>query len=215
MDLKTLSTKTRGITPTVQDIQDLAAQYGIPQLSNNFKMFDTWFSLLHELSHWLVKPRWYREYAIVLQRSSLNSPEFAPFIPDLQMPYDPTPDEFACREWGRQVIQYFGWENPVAADPRAFMSNGGFNPFHWLNVGFSNHSEERSCLTRFGIDVRHGQLEPIDDGFELPHPNRIDWKALIENWQAIALHYKTGRDYSNLDPQFVEFLKTRFPGGAA
>ena len=174
-------------TPNIQDINDLATAHDLPIPINNFAAFDNWYSLLHELTHWFVKPLWYQEYALKL-KERLQPLEFAPWIPSMQMPNDPTLDEHGARAFGMVLLREKQWTNPVKADPGKFAGSGGFNAYHWISC--DTRSLPR-VLEQWGIDIAKGIYRPADDGFKLP-TQETTVNGLLENWQAIDERYGAG-----------------------
>ncbi|NJL86791.1 MAG: hypothetical protein HC886_13750 [Leptolyngbyaceae cyanobacterium SM1_1_3] len=127
------------LVPTLDDIFDLARQIEVP-LPEWLRQTPNWSTVLHELSHWAVKPDSY------IQRYLEKIKPYAPFIPVNSIPgaeevmplkalptvrwrnggqgqlrfnhvfvyeLDPTPNEFGARAWGLQVLDQLGWCHPM------------------------------------------------------------------------------------------------------
>jgi hypothetical protein len=162
------------ITPTVNDILDLAQAIGVP-LPDWVKAMEDWSSLLHELAHWAVKPRGYLEvYLEAIQPYGsflpLNSTPDAEAVMALtQQPtirwangyqrqlqadhvmvyqLDPTPDEFGARAWGLQVLERMNWVNPLACEDlqAKYQAGLGAAQFDWAELT----NPERHIISNYG-----------------------------------------------------------------
>lgn len=129
-------------TPTLDDIFDLAHQVGVP-LPEWIRQEGDWATVLHELSHWAVKPAGYvqvylekiKPYSSFLPINSIPNTETVmcferrptvrwPNGQQWQLPLDhvlvhgldPTPNEFGARAWGLQVLDWMNWRNPLECE---------------------------------------------------------------------------------------------------
>jgi hypothetical protein len=161
--------------PDLEEVCQLASELGVPRPTNK-DVFNTWFSTLHEIAHFAIKPLWYRQYAEVIKWSG-NHDHCAPVIPDLYMLADPTPDEDCARLWSIQVCELKGWTNPVVADPGLF-GGSSFNPRQWY---VDKPAKLNRWLSAFGVEVFEGKLISNQDDVRLPYPEGIELDEILAN----------------------------------
>jgi hypothetical protein len=181
-------------------IFDLADSLSLPRPEVWEVTYSSTETLLHELGHWAVTPRWAIDWWKAMKPTHYRK-SIAPPIPYLFHPGQVLPDDLSVVAWTAEVQECMGWN--LEAVPTILM---GDRPA--INLPEAGLSGSVANLRRFGINPLAGQFTPVDDGFTLPHPTGTSKTQIVENWQAIAAFYpdRCASDFRVLSPQLDSLL---------
>lgn len=182
------------------EIFALAESLGLPKPRVWEISYDSLDTLLHELGHWAVTPKWAISWWEAML-STHHRKSIAPPIPYLFHPGQVLPDDLAVVQWTAEVRQAMGWDwrqlPSILLCDRASISL----PEAGMNDAVAN-------LRRFGINPLENRFVPVDDGFALPHPLGTSKLEIVDNWQAIAEFYpdRCASDFKVLSPELDSVL---------
>lgn len=181
-------------------IYALAESLGFPLPQIWEASYDSLDTLLHELGHWAVTPRWAIDWWKVM-RPTHHRKSIAPPIPYLFHPGQVLPDDLAVVQWTAEVRLSMGWDWPQL--PSILLCDRAS-----ISLPEAGMNGAVASLRRFGIDPLQNQFTPIDDGFALPNPLGTLKQEIVENWQAIAEFYpdRCASDFKVLSPELDSAL---------